>query len=163
MRAMSRSPFMTAALLGAAGLIPFLVALAIIVTDPTRAPVATTVMIDYGACILAFLGAVHWGFALEPGGVVADPRLNHQRLVFGVLPALLAWAALLVLTLATAPRFALAILIAGYFATIVAETVGRGRNLVASNYLAMRWAISIVVLAVLVVALFIEAIGMRAA
>lgn len=154
---------MTAILLGTAGLIPFLAALAIIITDPINAPTATVVMIDYGACILAFLGAVHWGFALEPGGVVSDQRLNHQRLMFGVLPALTAWLALLVLTLASAPRVATGILIAGFFATIIAETIGRGRNLVTSNYLALRWSISIVVLAVLIVTLFVEAIGMRQA
>ena len=158
---MTRSPFMTASLLGAAGLIPFLVALVVIVTRPLDAPSATVAMIDYGACVLAFLGAVHWGFALEPGGVVTDSKLNHQRLTFGVLPALIGWVALLVLTLTSAPRLAIAILIAGFFATIVGETVGRGRNLVASNYLAMRWTVSIVVLAVLLITLFIQLIGMR--
>lgn len=158
---MNRSPFTTAVLLGTAGLIPFLCAIAVIITDPTRAPLATAVMIDYGACILAFLGAVHWGFALEPGGIVTDRRLNHQRLIFGVLPALTGWLALLVFTLGAAPRIAIAILVVGFFATIIAETVGRGRDLVASNYLAMRWGISIVVLAVLIIALFVEAIGMR--
>lgn len=158
---MNRSPFTTATLLTAAGALPFLAALVVVVTQPTSAPVATVAMIDYGACILAFLGAVHWGFALEPGGIVIDGRLNHQRLTFGVLPALIGWAALLILTLAAAPRAAIAILIAGFFATIIGETIGRGRNLVASNYLAMRWIISIVVLAVLIVTFFIEAIGMR--
>ena len=152
---------MTASLLGAAGSIPFLAALAVIVTKPLDAPAATVAMIDYGACVLAFIGAVHWGFALEPGGVVSDSRLNHQRLTFGVLPALIGWVALLILTLAAAPRVAIAILIAGFFATIVAETVGRGRNIVASNYLALRWTVSIVVLAVLLVTLFIQLIGMR--
>ncbi|HEX7389338.1 MAG TPA: DUF3429 domain-containing protein [Acidiphilium sp.] len=160
---MTRSPFLTASLLGAAGLIPFLATLAIIFIWPLNAPTATVVMIDYGACILAFLGAVHWGFALEPGGVVASPALNHQRLTFGVLPALIGWAALLVLTLAGAPRIALAVLIAGFFATVLGETVGRGRDLVASNYLAMRWIVSIVVLAVLLVTLFVLLVGMRPA
>ncbi|MGC9269634.1 DUF3429 domain-containing protein [Acidiphilium sp.] len=158
---MTRSPFTTAALLTAAGATPFLAALAIIITQPTNAPAATIAMITYGACILSFLGAVHWGFALEPGGVVTDPKLNHQRLAFGVAPALIAWFALLILTLAAAPRAALAILIAGFFATIIGETIGRGRDLVPSNYLALRWTVSIVVLAVLLVTIFIEAVGMR--
>ena len=158
---MVRSPFMTASLLGAVGVVPFLAALAVIVTQPTNAPAATVAMIDYGACILSFLGAVHWGFALEPGGLVSDARLNHQRLTFGVLPALFGWLALLLLTLVAAPRVALLVLIAGFFATIVGETIGRGRDLVASNYLGLRWALSIVVLAVLIVAFFIEIIGMR--
>lgn len=158
---MTRSPFMTASLLATAGLVPFLVALAVIITQPTRAPAATVVMIDYGACVLAFLGAVHWGFALEPGGIVTDARLNHQRLTFGVLPALIGWFALMILTLAAAPRVATGVLIAGFFATIISETIGRGRNLIASNYLTLRWSISIVVLAVLIITFFVEVIGMR--
>ncbi|MDD2876346.1 MAG: DUF3429 domain-containing protein [Acidiphilium sp.] len=158
---MTRSPFTTATLLTAAGAIPFLATLAIVITQPINAPEATVAMVDYGACTLAFLGAVHWGFALEPGGVVDDPRLNHQRLTFGILPALIAFAALLIMTLAAAPRAALIILIAGFFATIVGETIGRGRNLVAANYLALRWTLSIVVLAVLFITFFIEVIGMR--
>ncbi|MEE3501529.1 DUF3429 domain-containing protein [Acidiphilium acidophilum] len=158
---MTRSSFTTATLLTAAGAIPFLATLAIIITQPTNAPAATVAMITYGACILSFLGAVHWGFALEPGGIVNDPKLNHQRLAFGVAPALIAWAALLILTFAAAPRAATAVLIAGFFATIIGETIGRGRNLVASNYLALRWTISILVLAVLIITLFIEIIGMR--
>jgi hypothetical protein len=158
---MNRSPFTTAAALTAAGVIPFLATLAVIITQPTNAPIATTIMITYGASILSFLGAVHWGFALEPGGVVIDPRLNHQRLTFGIAPALIAWAALLILTLAAAPRAAIAVLIAGFFGTIIGETIGRGRNLVAANYLTLRWTISIVVLAVLIITFFIEVIGMR--
>lgn len=160
---MSRSPFTITVLLGAAGLIPFLACLGVIIAEPTSAPTATVVMIDYGACILAFLGAVHWGFALGPGATIEDPAASHQRLIFGVLPALIAWLALMLMTLASAPRFATGVLVAGFFATIVAETIGRGRNLVPGNYLAMRWAISIVVLAVLVATLFFEIAGMRQA
>ena len=38
----------------------------------------------YGAVILAFLGAVHWGLALAAG----ESPFNRQRLVGGVVPAL---------------------------------------------------------------------------
>ena len=43
----------------------------------------------YSACILSFLGAVHWGPALAGASPVAG-----RQLVFGVLPSLLAWSAL---------------------------------------------------------------------
>uniref|UniRef100_UPI0020BE2714 DUF3429 domain-containing protein n=1 Tax=Acidocella sp. C78 TaxID=1671486 RepID=UPI0020BE2714 len=88
---MNRAPFTIAILLGIAGLIPFLGGLAVIITDPTRAPAR-----DHGDDRLRrlhprLLGAVHWGFALEPGGIVPEARLNNQRLLFGVLPALVGW------------------------------------------------------------------------
>ncbi|HQT87027.1 MAG TPA: DUF3429 domain-containing protein [Acidiphilium sp.] len=160
---MTRTPMMTATLLGLAGTIPFIALLAIVATRPLDAPVATISMIDYGAVILSFLGAVHWGFALEPGGMVRDARTNDQRLVFGVLPALMGFVALLAVSPLGAPRLALAVLIAGFFATILAETVGKGRDLVPAKYLVLRWVVSLVVLVVLVATLFITLVGMRQA
>jgi hypothetical protein len=160
---MKRTPMMTATLLGLAGTIPFIALLAIVATRPLAAAVATISMIDYGAVILSFLGAVHWGFALEPGGMVRDARTNDQRLVFGVLPTLIGFLALICVTPLGAPRLALAVLIAGFFATILAETVGKGRDLVPAKYLVLRLVVSLVVLVVLVVTLFITLVGMRQA
>lgn len=160
---MTRTPMMTATLLGLAGTLPFIALLAMIATRPLDASTATVSMIDYGAVILSFLGAVHWGFALEPGGMVRDARANDQRLAFGVLPALIGFLALLCVTPLGAPRLALAVLIAGFFATILAETVGKGRDLVPAKYLLLRWVVSLVVLLVLVATLFITLVGMRQA
>lgn len=157
---MKRSPMTTAILLGIAGLIPFIATLAIIVLRPHDAPAATQTMIAYGACILSFLGAVHWGFALAPGNTT-PLALNLQRLSFGVLPSLVAWGALLVLILGQAPRIALLILIAGFFATVLGETIGRGKEIVAANYLTMRWGISIVVMAILLAVLVLDLMGAR--
>jgi hypothetical protein len=154
---------MTATLLGLAGTLPFIALLAMIATRPLDAPAATVSIIDYGAVILSFLGAVHWGFALEPGGMVRDARANDQRLAFGVLPALIGFLALLCVTPLGAPRLALAVLVAGFFATILAETVGKGRDLVPAKYLLLRWVVSLVVLLVLVATLFITLVGMRQA
>jgi hypothetical protein len=50
---------------------------------------------------------------------------------------------------------------AGFFITIVVETIGKGRGIVASNYLALRWGVSIVVLITLLVVLFAVLSGMR--
>lgn len=157
---MKRTPMTTAILLGIAGLIPFIATLAILVLRPNAAEAATSAMIAYGACILSFLGAVHWGFALAPGNTTSR-TLNLQRLSFGVLPALVAWGGLLVLLLGGAPRFALLVLIVGFFGTVLGETIGRGKEIVASNYLTMRWAISIVVLAILLATLVLDVIGVR--
>ncbi|MGO9817266.1 MAG: DUF3429 domain-containing protein, partial [Acidocella sp.] len=60
-----------------------------------------------------------------------------------------------------APALALFLLLAGFFITIVAETIGRGRGVVAANYLALRWGASIIVLATLFVVLLAVLTGMR--
>jgi hypothetical protein len=53
------------------------------------------------------------------------------------------------------------LLLAGFFITVVVETIGRGRGVVAANWLALRWAVSIVVLVVLLIVLFAVLTGMR--
>ncbi len=50
--------------------------------------------------ILAFLGGVHWGFALpEPSG-----RADRARLGLGVVPSLVGWVALLLVVAVSARR-----------------------------------------------------------
>lgn len=76
--------------LGYAGLIPFAAALlGFLVSGEARAAYFAHQFLAYGAVILSFVGAVHWGLALSSG------RLQVMRLSFSILPALLAWAALL--------------------------------------------------------------------
>jgi hypothetical protein len=73
-------------LLGIAGLIPFAIpALMALAGQPHW----LSAQHSYGACILAFLGAVHWGPALN--GSAKQPAI---LLVWGVVPSLLAWVAL---------------------------------------------------------------------
>ena len=118
--------------LGLGGLVPF-AALALgsaLGWAALRFPLAA-----YGATILAFLGAVHWGFALraEPSEKAAEPG----RLVLGVVPSLIAFVALLL------PLSAgLALLALGTAATAVVETVVAREGLVPSSYLRLRWVLS---------------------
>ena len=46
---------------------------------------------SYGATIASFLGAIHWGLAM----LDARPRRGMLPYAWGVLPSLVAWAALL--------------------------------------------------------------------
>jgi hypothetical protein len=164
-----RQPFTIAVLLSVAGAIPFLIVGAVILFDPLASPIAIEVLISYGAVILSFIGAVHWGFALRDvahpvAGTVLSPATlgaERQLLTFGVLPALIGWIALLAMIHFAAPGLSLLLLLAGFFITIVAETVGKGRGVVASNYLALRWGVSIIVLLVLLIVLFAVLSGMR--
>lgn len=92
--------------LGYAGLIPFVAALLgfVFSADERRGYFAGQ-FIAYGAVILSFIGAVHWGRALGGG------RVPVMRMSISILPALLAWAALL---LPVAP--AAWLLLAGFLA-----------------------------------------------
>ena len=56
----------------------------------TQQAQALFALLAYGATILSFLGAIHWGLALHDP---AEPP--RWMLVWGVVPSLLAWGALL--------------------------------------------------------------------
>jgi hypothetical protein len=166
---MLRQPFAIAVLLSLAGLIPFLLIAVVILFDPLASQTAIEVLISYGAVVLSFIGAVHWGFALRDvahpvnGQPLAPAVLGAERqlLAFGVVPALIGWVALLAMIHFNAPGLSIFLLLLGFFATIVVETIGKGKGIVANNYLALRWAVSIVVLITLLVVLFAVLSGMR--
>ena len=126
-----------ARLLGPAGLIPFAgLAAGIWAGWPGAGPALAA----YGATILAFLGAVHWGLALAaPVGATAAQAQGVEwgRLGLGVVPALLAWVALL-LPLAAG----LGLLALGIVATALAETMAARLGLVPRAYLGLRWLLS---------------------
>jgi hypothetical protein len=166
---MFKTPFSIAVLISLAGLVPFLVLGGVVLLEPLSSPAAIEVLISYGAVVLSFLGAVHWGFALRDtahpvSGEALPPAVlgaERQLLMFGVVPAIIGWVALSVMLHFHLPAFALFLLLAGFFITIVVETIGRGRGVVAANYLALRWAVSLVVLLVFVVVLGAVLMGIR--
>jgi hypothetical protein len=121
-----------ARLLGPAGLIPF-AALAIGVW--AGFPQAGPALAAYGATILAFLGAVHWGLALA--APAAERGADWARLGLGVVPSLIAWVALLLPLSAGLGLLALAIL-----GTAAAETRAAQAGLVPRAYLGLRWMLS---------------------
>ena len=79
-----------AVLLGVAGLIPFVgCGLAALGPDDAQARTAMLALTGYGAVILAFLGGVHWGFALAPSTAEQSARALSRRLLLGVVPSLI--------------------------------------------------------------------------
>ena len=86
----SRTPS-AALLLGFCGLVPFvtLSALSFVVSSAHR-PAVTFSLLAYGATIVSFLGAIHWGLAM------VENVPSKRQLFWGVLPSLLAWVSLLV-------------------------------------------------------------------
>ena len=147
-----------AIVLGLGGLIPFLACGfgAVAFHDPVREARAVAALVAYGAVILSFLGAVHWGFALEDQTRLAD----GARLGFGVLPALLGWVAVLA-TLAERGGLALALLVFGFAATMGVEQRGAIRGLLPPGYLGLRWTLSVVVVLVLAAVLVMHLAGLR--
>ena len=99
----------TVAWLGYGGLLPFIgLALATVRAnflgeDPQGWNAA---LLAYGAVILSFVGALHWGFAMTLRGLTDGQRT--AAFVRSVVPALVAWVALLV-----APSVAVVLLLVG--------------------------------------------------
>jgi hypothetical protein len=126
------------------GLIPFAAcaAGAFIGQDSWRG-FALAALIAYGAVILAFLGAVHWGLALA-ASAEAETRHARTRLTLGVVPALVGWGALLL------PAWAgLTVLIAGFLGVWAAEEGGGREGLVPSRYLWLRRLLTLAVAVIL--------------
>ncbi|WP_158742476.1 DUF3429 domain-containing protein [Acidisphaera sp. L21] len=151
---MNRSVPFLAWLLGLAGLLPFLgCGLLALGQDGDRAALA---LVAYGAVILAFLGGVHWGFALdEPSG-----RGERRRLTLGVLPSLAGWVALL-LAIALNAQAGLAMLIVAFVGTIVVESRGVGAGLVSPAYIRLRYVLSAIVGVVLLLVLLLRLAGLH--
>lgn len=153
-----------AIVLGLAGLLPFIACTAGILFFPGQVPLQRLVqaLIAYGAVILSFLGAVHWGLALvEPAitipgaALIHTPGADRARLALGVLPALVGWAALLV-PLVASPLLGLAVLLVGFALTMLVEVQAGRRGLMPPGYLGLRWVLTSVVILCLVVVLLVR-------
>ncbi|MFO1467409.1 MAG: DUF3429 domain-containing protein [Steroidobacteraceae bacterium] len=83
----------TASLLGYGGLVPFGVLSAISLLGGANGFLAQRALLSYGAVILSFVGAVHWGIAM-----MLPPSADARRQAlwgWSVIPALMGWIALL--------------------------------------------------------------------
>lgn len=80
----------TALRLGYAGLLPFVVgALLVWLVRAEAHPYVALALSAYGAVVVSFLGGVHWGLAFRH----AEPPT--RLLVWGVVPAIVAWLAVM--------------------------------------------------------------------
>jgi hypothetical protein len=161
-----------AIVLGVAGLVPFIVCgLGAVSADPGTSARMMIALVGYGAVILSFLGGVHWGFGLSGAATAPPPPLTatagrfvtaeRARLVLGVLPSLVGWAALLLMILQL-EWVALLLLIVGFIATVVVEHHAWRRGLVPpGGYIWLRWGLTVVVVAMLVTPLTLRLLGQR--
>ncbi|HSG23570.1 MAG TPA: DUF3429 domain-containing protein [Azonexus sp.] len=79
--------------LGYGGLLPFLTLAPASLLDHHHGPLWSDALFAYGAIILSFIGALHWAFAMTLSELSEKQR--SQRFIWSVIPALLAWPAVL--------------------------------------------------------------------
>ena len=78
--------------LGASGLLPFAAFLfGLWFGPPTLSLWCAKALLNYGVVILAFVGALHWAFAMQASGFDASDRWTWMG--WSTMPALAAWAA----------------------------------------------------------------------
>ncbi|RXU10950.1 DUF3429 domain-containing protein, partial [Pseudomonas syringae] len=80
-------------LLGYGGLLPFISLALLIPFSGDYRPLFAIALVNYGAVILSFVGALHWGFAMTAQDIKAEQRSG--RFIWSVIPALIAWIATL--------------------------------------------------------------------
>ena len=95
--------------LGYAGLVPFAVLTALLwLVRADLVPFLAAALTAYAAVIASFLGGIHWGI-----GFLQAPTALRFHFVWGVVPSLLAWLALLMPDAAGLPLLGL-VLVACY-------------------------------------------------
>ena len=97
--------------LGGFGALPFVaLAAAHILSTGEAASLTGFALAAYGAVILSFLGGIHWGLAVAPGGIGGSLTMP---LTLSVVPSLVGWGALL------APDPANLLILAATFLTVL--------------------------------------------
>ena len=100
------SPHNTITRLGYAGLVPFVLLTALMwLVNTELLPFVSIALGGYAAVIVSFLGGVHWGIGFMKGE--AAPRFHF---IWGVVPSLLAWLALMMPVYAALPLLGLVLM-----------------------------------------------------
>jgi hypothetical protein len=77
--------------LGYGGLLPFIGLAVLMFADAGREALWSRALVGYGAVILSFVGALHWGVAMSAASLA--PGLRRHAFLWSVVPSLLAWVA----------------------------------------------------------------------
>ena len=127
----------SAAWLGFGGLLPFIGLALTAFVDRHHGIVWADALVAYGAVILSFVGALHWGFAMA---LPAMPQaLRRNCFVWSVVPALIAWPAVML-----EPSLGAPLLMAGFVAHVWQDHRLAGRIALPAWYLPLRRQLSIV-------------------
>ena len=139
---------MPAALLGTAGLIPFVgLAAAVHFAGDVDASIALEALRAYGAVILSFLGGIIWGLGIAGfGGAAAKPR-EALRLTVSILPSLFAWLALML-----PDQSGLWLLASCFLLVLAADLIMSKGGLAPRWYPILRWRLTAIAFLCLVLA-----------
>ena len=136
---------------GYGGLLPFFVlSIAFLLAPPPIQDRLLTILVAYGAVILSFIGAVHWGLALRS----APANALWRTFGVSVAPALVAWLALML-----PPMPALLVLAAGLASIYMVDRIRLNRTDVAPWYLRLRTHLTAGALASLIIAAIAAALA----
>lgn len=124
--------------LGYAGLIPFVAATAAPWLGIITHAFAHTILLAYAAAILSFMAGIQWGLAM------AHNQLTYARLGISVIPALIAWAALLL-----GGNIGLLLMAATFAGLLVYDLQLVAAGLAEDWYPKLRWPLTIIVVACL--------------
>lgn len=137
----------TVAWLGYGGLIPFLILPPASLLDQQHGAVWSDALYAYGAIILSFIGALHWGLAMSL------PELSERQrstwFSWSVVPALIAWPAVLF-----SPPLATPLLVFGFIAHYLQDRRLAGQTPLPGWYLPLRLRLSSVAVVSLVAGVF---------
>jgi hypothetical protein len=127
--------------LGYAGLLPFVAsAVALWAAPPRLHGFVLYSLLTYGAVILSFMGAIHWGLAIREGGVSSPLQLG-----LSVVPPLVGWVAL-----ALSPMMSFTVLIVAFAVLYVADARAARLGLAPSWYPRLRLPLTVIVVVSLI-------------
>ena len=137
----------TVAWLGYGGLLPFLALAPASLLDYHHGAVWSDALYAYGAIILSFIGALHWGLAMSL------PELSERQrsawFTWSVVPALIAWPAVLF-----SPPLAAPLLVFGFIAHYLQDRRLARQARLPGWYLLLRLRLSSVAVVCLVAGVF---------
>ena len=141
----------TVAWLGYGGLLPFLALTPASLLDHHHGAVWSDALYAYGAIILSFIGALHWGLAMSL------PELTERQrsawFAWSVVPALIAWPAVLF-----SPPLAAPLLVFGFIAHYLQDRRLARQATLPDWYLPLRLRLSSVAVVCLVAGVFASCI-----
>ena len=133
--------------LGYGGLLPFLALAPASLLDHHHGMVWSDALYAYGAIILSFIGALHWGLAMNLPGLTERQRSGW--FTWSIVPALIAWPAVLF-----SPPLAAPLLIAGFIAHYLQDRRLAGQATLPDWYLPLRIRLTSVAVVCLVAGVF---------
>ena len=137
----------TVAWLGYGGLLPFLALTPASLLDHHHGAVWSDALYAYGAIILSFIGALHWGLAMSL------PELTERQrsacFAWSVVPALIAWPAVLF-----SPPLAAPLLVVGFIAHYLQDRRLASQATLPGWYLPLRLRLTSVAVVCLVAGVF---------